>query len=82
MARIGSWFGRTELVRMSYASLGLLAVKLLLEDLQHGRAEFIAASIFIYALTLIAVPALARKSPRPGVARLHEASAVPMSSAV
>jgi hypothetical protein len=32
----------------------------LLEDLRLGHLEFIAASIFLFAITLIAVPRLAR----------------------
>jgi hypothetical protein len=37
---------------------------LVLEDLRHGHLEFIAASIFLFAVTLIAVPRLARMGPR------------------
>jgi hypothetical protein len=46
--------------RIAYASLGLLAIKLLFEDLRYGHLEFIAASIILFALALIAVPRLAR----------------------
>jgi hypothetical protein len=35
-------------------------VKLIAEDLRHGHLEYIAASIFLFALTLIAAPRLAR----------------------
>jgi hypothetical protein len=51
---------RVELTRIAYATLVLVAAKLLLEDLRLGHLEFIAASIFLYAITLIAVPRLAR----------------------
>ena len=51
---------RIELLRIAYATLGLIAAKLLLEDLPLGHMGFIAASIFLFALTLIAVPRLAR----------------------
>jgi hypothetical protein len=60
LAFAGSRWRRVELTRMAYATLGLLAVKLLLEDLRLGHLEVIAASIFLFALTLIAVPRLAR----------------------
>jgi hypothetical protein len=50
---------RVELTRIAYAALVLVAAKLLLEDLRLGHLEFIAASIFFYAITLIAVPRLA-----------------------
>jgi hypothetical protein len=60
-AVLGSRFARAELVWISYALLTLLAAKLLVEDLHLAHAEFIAGSIFLYALTLIAVPRLSRK---------------------
>jgi hypothetical protein len=81
IARIGSWFSRQELVWLSYALLALLAAKLLVEDLHHGHAEFIAASIFVYALTLIAVPRLARKAPRHIAAILPADSRIGVSAA-
>lgn len=51
---------RIQLKRASYAALAFVAAKLLFEDLQHGRLEFIAASIVLVALTLIAVPKLSQ----------------------
>jgi hypothetical protein len=51
---------RVELTRIAYAALVLVAAKLLLEDLRLGHLEFIAASIFLFAVTLIAVPRLTR----------------------
>jgi hypothetical protein len=60
LAFSGSRWRRAELTRIAYATLALVAVKLLVEDLRHGQLEFIAASIFLFALTLIAVPWLAR----------------------
>lgn len=65
LAWTGARFGRIELTRIANAALVLLAVKLIAEDLRHGHLAYIAASIFFYALTLIAVPRvsrLARKS--------------------
>jgi hypothetical protein len=54
-----------ELTRMAYAALGLVAAKLLLEDMRLGHLEFIAAAIFLFALTLIAVPQMARMGRKP-----------------
>jgi hypothetical protein len=64
LAFSGAHWRRMELTRIGYATLALVAVKLVFEDLRHGRLEFIAASIFLFALTLIAVPRLARMRPR------------------
>ena len=64
LAFSGSRWRRVELTRIAYATLALVAVKLLFEDLRHGQLEFIAASIFLFAITLIAVPWLARMGQR------------------
>ncbi len=56
----GARWRRRELTRLGYAALGLVAVKLVAEDLRHGHLGYIAASIFLVALTLIAAPRLAR----------------------
>jgi hypothetical protein len=56
----GAHWRRVELTRLSYAALALVAVKLLFEDLRHGHLAYIAASIFLVALTLIAAPRVAR----------------------
>jgi hypothetical protein len=60
----GSHWRRLELTRISYAALGLLAFKLVLEDLRHGHLAFIAGSIFLFAITLIVVPRVARMGQR------------------
>jgi hypothetical protein len=60
LAFSGAHWRRKELTRMGYAALVLVAVKLVLEDLRLGHLEFIAASIFLFAVTLIAVPHIAR----------------------
>jgi hypothetical protein len=60
LAFAGSRWHRPEMRRIAYAALGFLAIKLLFEDLRHGHLEFIAASIFLFALALIGVPRLAR----------------------
>jgi hypothetical protein len=60
LAFAGSRWHRPEMRRIAYAALGFLAIKLMFEDLRHGRLEFIAASILLFALALIGVPRLAR----------------------
>jgi hypothetical protein len=60
LAYSGAHWRRMELTRIGYAALTLLAVKLVLEDLRHGHLGFIAGSIFLFAITLIVVPRVAR----------------------
>lgn len=60
LAFAGSHWRRLELRRLAYAGLALIAAKLIYEDLRHGHMGFIAGSIFLFALTLIGVPRLAR----------------------
>jgi hypothetical protein len=60
LAFSGAHWRRMELTRIGYATLGLLALKLVFEDLRHGHLAFIAASIFLFAITLIVVPRVAR----------------------
>jgi hypothetical protein len=64
LAYFGPRSHRVDLVWVSYATLAFVAFKLLLEDLRQGHPEFIAASIFLYAVTLILVPQLVRRSTR------------------
>ncbi|MFZ0743640.1 MAG: hypothetical protein WAM85_04500 [Terracidiphilus sp.] len=54
----GARWGRLEMTRIAYSALVFEAAKLLFEDLRHGRMEFIAASFFLFAVTLIGVPRL------------------------
>ncbi|HEV2134180.1 MAG TPA: hypothetical protein VGR47_07945 [Terracidiphilus sp.] len=75
LAWAGSRFSRTELTRLANATLVLLAIKLVAEDLRHGRLAYIAASIFFYALTLIAVPRVSRQAQKSLAAA--NASSVP-----
>jgi hypothetical protein len=56
----GARWRRVELKRLGYATMVLVAIKLVAEDLRHGHLAYIAASIFLVALTLIAAPRLAR----------------------
>ena len=60
----GSRWRRLELKRLAYAALALTAAKLVFEDLRHGQVGFTAGSIFVFAITLIGVPRLARASER------------------
>jgi hypothetical protein len=55
---------RPELTQIAYAALAFVAAKLLFEDLRHAHFEFIAASIFLFAISLIAVPRLAKTGQR------------------
>jgi hypothetical protein len=64
LAFSGAHWRRMELTRMGYGTLVLVAAKLVFEDLRHGHLEFIAASIFLFAVTLIAVPRIARMGQR------------------
>jgi len=64
LAYSGAHLRRMELTRIGYAALALLAVKLVLEDLRHGHLAFIAGSIFLFAITLIVVPRVARTGQR------------------
>ena len=60
LAFAGARLRRLELSRVAYTVLVLAAIKLIAEDLRHGHFEYVAASIFLFALTLIAVPRVAR----------------------
>ena len=67
LAKAGSRWRRVELTRIAYATLGLLALKLLMEDLPLGHLELIAASIFLFAITLFTLPRLGRTARKPSV---------------
>ena len=62
LAFAGPHLHRRELAWLSYATLALLAIKLVTEDLRHGHAEFSAASIFLVATTVILVPRIVRNT--------------------
>ena len=64
LAFAGSRWHRPEMSRIAYAALAFVAAKLFFEDLRHGHMGFIAGSIFLFALTLIGVPRLARIGQR------------------
>jgi hypothetical protein len=65
MVYAGSRWRRLELSRLGYAALALVAIKIVTEDLRHGRLAYIAGSIFLVAVTLIAAPRMARARPKP-----------------
>jgi hypothetical protein len=60
LAFAGSRWGRITMTRLAYVALAFVAAKLIFEDMRHGHMEFIAGSIFLFAITLIAVPRLVR----------------------
>ncbi len=64
LAFAGAHLRRLELSRVAYATLALVAIKLVAEDLRHSHLEYVAGSLFLFALTLIAVP-WAAHSGRP-----------------
>lgn len=73
LAYAGARLDRAELARIANVALVLLAVKVVTEDLRHGHLAYIAASIFLFALTLIAVPRVARMARRSRAAEIGAA---------
>lgn len=63
LAWSGSHWPRHEFVWLAWTILALGALKLFVEDLRHGRLGFTAASIFVYAVTLLLLPRLVRHGP-------------------
>ncbi len=66
----GARWGRGELTKIGYATLALLALKLAVEDLRNGQLAYIAGSIFLFAITLIVVPRVARMGQKVHHVRL------------
>ena len=64
------------MTRLAYVALAFIAAKLLFEDLRHGHMVFIAGSICLFAVTLIAVPRLVRWGARARAAHSQELLAV------
>ena len=56
----GSRWGRSELVWTAYGTLAFVTAKLIFEDLPHSHSGPIAISIFLYAVSLMLIPRLAR----------------------
>lgn len=63
LAFVGARRQRPELTRIGYGTVALVALKLLVEDLRSGHMEYIAGSICLFALTLIAAPRVVRSAP-------------------
>ena len=61
LAAAGAVLRRRELTHLAYAALVLEALKLLGEDLRHGQLMYIAASVCLFAVTLIALPRVGRR---------------------
>ena len=77
MAFAGARWGRPELTHMAYLALAFVAAKLLFEDLRHGRMVFIAGSIAVFAIALIAAPRLVRWGERVRT-RVRDEALVPI----
>lgn len=56
LAWLGSRWQRKELVWLAWTLLAFTACKILFEDLRHGHLGYTAASIFLFALTILLVP--------------------------
>jgi hypothetical protein len=74
-----SWSGavgkQKELIWLAWATLAFGASKLLFEDLRHGHLAFTAASLFLYAVTLLLVPRLMRSKAESARNRVSTDSA-------
>ena len=64
LAWCGSRWPRRELVWLAWVVLAFTAFKLLFEDLRHGHLGFTAASIFLYAVTLLLIPRLLHRASK------------------
>jgi hypothetical protein len=62
LAIAGVHLRRSAMTRVAHTLLVFVVLKLVFEDIRHGHLGFLAASIGIVALTLIAVPRMARTS--------------------
>ncbi len=60
LAYSGSRWQRKELGWLAYCALAFVASKLVFEDMRHGHLGFTAASIFLFAITLLSIPGLVR----------------------
>jgi hypothetical protein len=54
---------RAAMTRVAYVLLAFVVLKLVFEDLRHGHLAFLAGSIGMVAVTLIAVPRIAARGP-------------------
>lgn len=62
LAFSGARWRRPELTHIGYAVVALEAIKLVVEDLRHGHLAYVAASVCLFALTLITIPRVAQRS--------------------
>ncbi|WP_109484938.1 hypothetical protein [Occallatibacter savannae] len=60
----GPRWGRPELTLLAWTALAGVGLKLLLEDMRHGHMGFVAASIAVFAITLMSVPRLVQLGDR------------------
>ena len=58
----GAAWERRELIHLAYAVVVAEGLKLLLQDLRNGHLIYMSASICLFALTLIALPRIAKKT--------------------
>lgn len=61
LAFAGARRERIELVWLAYITIGFCTLKLLFQDLPHGSAGSIAASLFCYGMVWVLVPRATRK---------------------
>jgi hypothetical protein len=64
LAFAGSHWRRAAMTHLAYVALIFVAAKFFFEDLRHGHMEFVAGSIFLFAISLMAVPRLVRLGAR------------------
>lgn len=64
LAWLGSLWRQRDLMWLAWIALAFAAFKLLFEDLRHGHLGFTAASIFLFAVTLLLVPRLLHSQRR------------------
>jgi hypothetical protein len=64
LAYIGARAARPELSSLSYVVVVLEALKLLAQDLRHGQLTWMAASVCLFAVTLLVLPRV-RKAGTP-----------------
>jgi hypothetical protein len=68
LAFSGARWRRPELTHIGYGVVALEAIKLVVEDLRHGHLAYVAASVCLFAFTLIAIPRVAQRSREHKVA--------------
>ena len=61
---IGARTERPELAHLSYAIVAIEALKLLAQDLRHGQLAWMAASVCLFAFTLLALPRVRKAGTR------------------